>query len=121
MTLSRNPELWQSLPAEKQHELENGPDFIAIEQEPDNLSSEHKDDPVARDRHRKELHTQKRKLVSAELRRCQKIQPRKPPSKLQKTEQIGHHRTQFTRAQQFMPERRRLVEDLFAVAPIRSE
>lgn len=103
MTLSRNPELWQSLPAEKQHELENSPNFIAIEQELEKLSSEHKDDPVARDRRRRELHTQKRKLVSAELRRCQKLQPRKPPSKLQKTEQIGHHRTQFTRARQLMP------------------
>lgn len=86
MTLSRNPELWQSLPAEKQHELENSPDFIAIEQELEKLSSEFKDDLIARHRRRKELHTQKRKLVSAKLRRCQKIQPRKPTSKLQKTE-----------------------------------
>lgn len=121
MTLSRNLELWQSLPAEKQHELENSPDFIAIEQELENLSSEFRDDPVARDRRRKELHTQKRKLVSAELRRCQKTQPRKAPSRLQKTEQIGHHRTQFSHVQQLMPERRRLAEDLFVVAPIRSE
>lgn len=103
MTLSCNPELWQSLPAEKQHEFDNSPNFIAIKQELEKLSSEHKDDPVARDRRRRELHTQKRKLVSAELRRCQKLQPRKPLSKLQKTEQIGHHRTQFTRARQLMP------------------
>lgn len=48
MTLSRNPELWQSLPAEKQHELENSPDFIAIEQELERLSSEHKDDPCGK-------------------------------------------------------------------------
>lgn len=81
MTLSRNPELWQSLPAEKQYELENSPNFIAIEQELEKLSSEHKDDPVARDHRRRELHTQKRKLVSTELRRCQKLQPRKLPSK----------------------------------------
>ena len=29
MTIARNPELWQSLPAEKQDELESTPEFIA--------------------------------------------------------------------------------------------
>lgn len=76
MTLSRNPELWQSLPAEKQHELENTPEFLAIEEELEQLASKFKDDSAARDR-RKELYAQKRKLVSEELRRCQKLQPRK--------------------------------------------
>jgi len=33
ITLSRNPELWQPLPAGKQHELENTTDFLAIEEE----------------------------------------------------------------------------------------
>lgn len=49
MTLSRNPELWQSLPAEKQHELENTPEFLAIEEELQQLTVKFKDDPVARD------------------------------------------------------------------------
>ena len=61
MTLSRNPELWQSQPAEKQHELENSPEFIAIEEELEKLPFGLEDDPAARDRRRKELHTQKRK------------------------------------------------------------
>lgn len=121
MTLSRNPELWQSLPAEKQHELENSPDFIAIEEELEKLSSKPKEDAAARDHRRKELYAQKRKLVSAELRKCQQLQPRKAPSKAQKTEQIGHHRTQFSRTKQLMPQRRRLGGDLFTIAPIRSE
>ena len=120
MTLSRNPELWQSLPAEKQHKLENTPEFLAIEEELEQLALKTKDDPMARDR-RKELHAQKRKLVSEELRRCQKLQPRKLAPKGQKQEQVGHHRTQFARTRQLMPQRRHLANDLFTVASIRSE
>ena len=67
MTLSRNPKLWQSLPAEKQHELENTAEFLAIEEELEQLSSKFKDDPAVRD-HRKDLHAQRRKLLSGELR-----------------------------------------------------
>ena len=44
MTLSYNPELWQSLPAEKQNELENSPEFIAIDEKLENLSLKPKDD-----------------------------------------------------------------------------
>lgn len=47
--------------------------------------------------------------------------PRKLPSRIQKTEEIGHHRIQFSRTSHLMPQRRRLAEDLFAIAPIRSE
>ena len=56
MTLSRNPELWQSLPAEKQHDLENSPEFIAIDEQLKALSLGSNDDSVTKDR-RKELHT----------------------------------------------------------------
>lgn len=108
------------MPAEKQHELENSPEFIAIEEELEQFSLKPKDDPAAGDR-RRELRVQKRKLVSEELRRCQKLQPRKLPSKIQKTEQIGHHHTQFSRTSHLMPQRHRLAEDIFAIAPIRSE
>ena len=119
MTLSRNPELWQSLPAEKQHILENTSEFLAIEEELEQLAFKSKDGSVARDR-RKELHAQKRKLVSEELRRCQKLQSRNLHLRGQKPEQLGHHRTQFTRTSQLMPQRRRLADDFFAVAPLRS-
>jgi hypothetical protein len=72
MTLSCNPELWQSLPAEKQNELENSPEFIAIDEELENLSLEPKDDATINHR-RKELRAQKRKLVSEELRKVQRL------------------------------------------------
>lgn len=104
----------------EQHELENTPEFLAIEEELEQLAFKFKDDPVARDR-RKELHAQKRKLVSEELCRCQKLQPRKLHSRGLKPEQVGHHRTQFARTSQLMSPRRRLADDLFAVAPIRSQ
>lgn len=120
MTLTRNPELWQSLPAEKQHELENTPKFLAIEEELEQLAVKLKDDPIAKGR-RKELQAQKRKLVSEELRRCQKTQPKKMPSKGQKVEQVGHRFTQFSRTRQLMPQRHRLADDLFVVTPIRSQ
>jgi len=44
ITLSYHPELWQSLPAEKQNELENSPEFIAIDEKVENLSLKPKDD-----------------------------------------------------------------------------
>jgi hypothetical protein len=64
MTLCRNGELWQSLPAEKQHVLENSPAFIAIEEQLECLSDP-RHDSTTLDR-RRELHAlldaQKRKL-----------------------------------------------------------
>jgi hypothetical protein len=69
MTLSRNPKLWQSLPAEKQHKLENNEEFLALEKELDELYLESKDDLTVRDC-QKELCAQKRKLISDELRKC---------------------------------------------------
>jgi hypothetical protein len=120
MTLSRNPELWQSLPAEKQNELENSSEFIAIEKELETLTLRSKDDSETKDR-RKELLTQKRKLVSDELRVFQKLQPRKHPSKAGEYGVGGHHRTLFQRFRGLMPERDRLASSLFTVAPIRSD
>ena len=116
LTLSRNPELWQSLPAEKQHELENTPPFIAIEEELQSLCQGSREDPTTRNR-RTELRAQKRKLVSAELRKLQMSQPRKLSSK---GDPIGHHRTRFSRIRGLMPVRRRLASNLFVAAPIRS-
>lgn len=54
MTLSRNPKLWQSLPTEKQNELETSPEFITIEAKLEAFSFGSTDDSTARDR-RKEL------------------------------------------------------------------
>lgn len=81
---------WQSLPAEKQNELENSPEFQVIEEELKSLSLESTDNSTASDR-RKGLHAQKRKLVSEELRKFQKLQPRKLSSKADRSDLAGHY------------------------------
>ena len=118
MTISRNPDLWQSLPAEKQQEVENTPEFIGIEEELENLHIS--TGPAAKDR-RKTLKAQKRKLVADALREYQKNQPNKILSKESGNDSIGRHRTIFSRVRHLMPERDRLASSLFRVAPIRSE
>jgi hypothetical protein len=52
--MSCNLELWQSLPAKEQDELENSPEFKAIEDELEDLSLSSKDDLVTKNQ-RKEL------------------------------------------------------------------
>jgi len=120
LTLHRNPELWQALPARKQHELENGPEFIAIEDEIDALAPKTKTDPAARDR-RQALMADRRKLLSEELCRFQKLQPSKLLASPDDAELMGYHRSQFHRVRRLMPERHRLASNLFLVAPIRSD
>jgi hypothetical protein len=48
LTVSHNPELWQSLPAEEQDKLENSPEFQSIKDELENLSLSFKDDLTAK-------------------------------------------------------------------------
>jgi hypothetical protein len=48
--LSYNLELWQSLLAEKQNELENSPEFIALDEKLENLSLKPKDDATTKKR-----------------------------------------------------------------------
>ncbi len=120
LTLHRNPELWQALPARKQHELENNPGFTAIEDEIEALAPMAKTDPAARDR-RQALMAKKRKLVSEELCRCQKLQPSKLLANPDDADLMGYHRSHFHRVRRLMPERDRLASNLFLVAPIRSD
>jgi len=71
MTLFYNPELWQSLSAEKQHKLENSSKIIIIEEKLKKLSFELKDDLMTKDCYCKELHMQKESLYlwsSADVR-----------------------------------------------------
>jgi hypothetical protein len=118
MTLSCNSELWQFLSAKKQHELENSLKFIIIEEKLKKLSFELKDDSVTKDCCCKELHMQKRKLVSTKLHRCQKLQLRKLLFKAQKMKQIRHHCTQFSQTKQLMPQCCSLTKNLFAITSI---
>src|ERR1700750_967777 len=46
MTLQCNPELWQSLPAQMQNELERRPDFVALEEEIEDFTEEIKNTTV---------------------------------------------------------------------------
>jgi hypothetical protein len=61
---------------------------MAIEEELESLSLESTDNSIAGDR-RKELRAQKRKLISEELRKFQKLRPRKLSSKADKSELTG--------------------------------
>ena len=119
MTLHRNPELWQALPAKKQYELENTPEFTAIEKEMNALAPIAKTDSTTKDS-RNALIAQKRKLISDELHRCQEQQPGKLLASPDDAVLMGYHRTQFHRVRRLMPERDRLASNLFLVAPIRS-
>lgn len=65
--------------------------------------------------------TEKRKLVSQELFRCQKLYPSKLLDRPDDAELIGYHRTQFHRVRRLVLERDRLASNLFLVAPIHSD
>jgi hypothetical protein len=95
-------------------------EFKALEDQLETLSLSGKDDVDTKLR-RKELHAQKRKLVTEELRKCQKLQPKGLPSRNGESDPIGHHRTWFSRARSLMPERDRLAHSMFVAAPIRSD
>ncbi|KAH6675172.1 hypothetical protein B0J14DRAFT_616909 [Halenospora varia] len=120
MTLCRNPELWQSLLAEKQYKLESSPEFTAIEQELEALSLDPRDDSATTDR-RKELRAEKRKLIAKELCKSRKLQPSRIPSNTGENHLIGYYQTIFSRVRALMLERDRLASSLFTVASIRSE
>ena len=83
------------------------------------VNAESKKDTDADAKKVQNLQSKRRKLEKDELRKCRKDQPyvpladTGPPS--------GHHRTIFSRASHLMPERKRLAEKLFLIAPIRSE
>ena len=120
MTLHHNPELWQVLPAKKQYELENTPEFTTIEEEIKVLTLMVKTDSTVKDTHNV-LMAQKRKLVSDELRKCQEQQSGKLLASPDDAILMGYHRTQFHRVRRLMPERDRLASNLFLVTPIRSD
>lgn len=92
LTLHRNPELLQTLPARKQHKLENTTGFTTLEDEIKALAPKAKTDLAAKDR-RGALMAEKRKLVSEELLKCQKLQPSKLLSNADDADLMGYHRT----------------------------
>lgn len=113
LSLTRNPDLWQTLPAEKRYELENREEYIQIENDLQNL----KGLPAQR----VPLYNQRRKLIDSQLRECQKTQTRKPlPEEVDGTYFMGSHQSQFSRARRMMPVRQRLAENIFQEATLRS-
>ncbi len=120
MTLCHNPELWQSLLAEKQHELESSPEFTAIEQELEALSLDTRDDSAVTDQ-RKDLRAEKRKLIAEELCKSRKLQPSRIPSTKGENHLIRYYQTIFSCVCGLMPEHNRLASSLFTVTLIRSE
>ncbi len=113
MTLYRNPEIWQSLPARHQYELENSAEFTAIQDELEALASKTQFDSAARDR-RKALMAEKRKLPSKELHKCRRLQPSKLLAGPNDADLVGYHRTQFHRIRRLIPERDRLASNFFS-------
>ncbi len=117
MTLSRNLDLWQSLPAEKRYDLEARPEFIALSQQLETLKRK----PGSTEQDRRKVYAQKQKLVTAELRKCQNDQPCKPASNTAEgTHMMAYHRLRFARVSRLMGERNRLASSMFLVASLRS-
>jgi hypothetical protein len=116
LSLTRNPDLWQTLPAEKRYELENRGDYIEIENALQTLKG-------SRNGHlRPPLYNQRRKLIDSELRICQKSQTRRPLfHEVDETYFMGSHRSRFSRARRMMPVRQRLAENIFQEATLRSD
>ena len=91
MTLCCNPELWQSLQAEKRYELESSPEFTTIERELGALSLDLLRDNSAVTDRQKELRAEKRKLVAEELHKSRKLQLSRIPSHKGENHLIGYH------------------------------
>ncbi|KAJ7648133.1 hypothetical protein FB45DRAFT_1102841 [Roridomyces roridus] len=118
LTVAWNPELYQSLSAEKMYELQNRDDFAALDEQLLELCLQRDSSDSAEKR--KQLQAQKRQLIADELRRLQSDQPRNI-TKSAPDSQVGHQRTMFSRIRHLMGPRDRLAHNLLLTAPIRSD
>ncbi len=75
-----NPGLWQSVPAQMQYELGRRPEFVALEEQIDDLTDEIKtaDEEASRElqARRHKLHKEPQRLTLEELKRRHQSQPR---------------------------------------------
>lgn len=115
VTLHRNPELLQTLPARKQYKMQHTLEFATLEDKIEALAPKSRTDQAARNR-RDTLMTEKHKMASEELLKCQKLQSSKLLCTADDAVLMGYHRTQFHRVRRLMPERDRLASNLFLVA-----
>jgi hypothetical protein len=121
ISLQYNPELWQSLPAKMQHELQQRQDFITIQEKLANLNDNiaGTDEETRREfrAQRKALYAERQQLIKKELEERRKSQPRNHPSQ---GNQRDHHRSFFNHVRHMMPERDRLARTLFLPVALRS-
>lgn len=125
MSMQCNPELWQSLPAQMRYELERRPDFVALEEQIDDLTEEIKtaDEEASRElqARRHKLHKERQRLTLEELKKRRQSQPRNhQPHGAHEPSQGDRHRSFFGRVRHMMPERDRLARTLFQPVPLRS-
>lgn len=125
MTVKRNPDLFLSLPAKAQDNLQQRSNYVAITKKIEGLSLEVN---AARTQsvilelksQRNQLLEQRRMLEKEELNRVRGAQERIHPSEREGTFHVDQHRSQFGRVSHMMEERYRLSHTLFCVAPLRS-
>ena len=111
LTVPRNPNLSQCLPAEKQFELENTPEYVVLNDEITTLEGKTDTGSVQR---QQRLYKTRSNLTGKELRNWQKQQPNRP------NDPPGYHRAIFSRVSFMMPKRQSLSQDLFTINTLQS-
>lgn len=124
MSKRRNPQLWQSLPAKEQDNLEQRADFVGINDRIDSLTKDIRqtnaeDKKQELQAHRQELYEKRSQLTVSELERLRKEQGHVAKSQ-HPTDLEDYHRTLFARRRHLMPERDFLADTLFTPTPLRS-
>ena len=126
LSLHRHPQLWQSLPAKHQFELERRPDFIALDEEIETLNRKiqnlaYTEDTQPLHARRRDLYERRRQLTVEELRECRKLQPRQLPTQAASETCLEDHRqTLFAHVRGLLPEQARLASSLFQPVELRS-
>lgn len=115
LTITCTSDLWQSLPAEQQHELEQTAEFEAISQQLADPSL--LDDAAQSKKQRAKLLQDRKKLVNAALEKFRDEQP----STAKENTPASYHYALFSRRSHVMLNRQRLATSLFASGSIRSE
>ncbi|KAH7113496.1 hypothetical protein B0J13DRAFT_395598, partial [Dactylonectria estremocensis] len=101
----------QCLPAKKQFEFENSPEFIRIIKE---LVKRRSTSDSKSLKERMKLYAEKRKMLAKKLRDWQKRQP------VTHDNTPGYHRAIFDCVRFMMPERDRLAQNVFEIDTLRS-
>ena len=124
MSKRRNPQLWQSLPAKEQDNLEQREDFVAINDQIESLTNDIQQENVEDEKRelqarRQELYERRSQLTVSELKRLREAQGHVAESQ-HSTDFEDYHRTLFARRRHLMPERDFLADALFIPTPLRS-